>query len=261
MYRELLEEYIAQISPEEVDTKPAKGTSGVISRPTAKPVVANPDDPMAMLSEWMGVIKQSGADFRSKREASVAKAEASKSNKTLATAALEAAASKKEEPAEEAPKEKKPTLAEQATSMFDGSSIGMGGSDSGPFTIPAYNGSETEWSSLAREAAQEAGVPEDLFFRLIRQESGWKAGVTSSAGAYGLTQLMPGTADYLGVDPRDPKQNLKGGARYLREQFDTFGDWRKALAAYNAGPGAVKKYGGIPPYKETQNYVRSILGG
>jgi soluble lytic murein transglycosylase-like protein len=72
---------------------------------------------------------------------------------------------------------------------------------------------------------------------------------------------MPGTAAQLGVDPKDPIQNVDGGARYLKQQYDTFGTWEKALAAYNSGPGNVQKYGGIPPFEETQNYVRSILGG
>ncbi len=253
MYREILEDYLSQITPKEPGLSGVGSTKGMISRPE-KPVKANPDDPMAMVTEWMGVIKQSGEDFRSKREASVAKAEAKQQSKTLA----EAAAVPVEVEVEAEPEVKKPSLTEAATSMFDGSGMGDSG---GEFALPGYNGSENEWTSLARTAAQEANIPEDLFFRLIRQESGWKAGVTSSAGAYGLTQLMPGTADYLGVDPRDPAQNLKGGARYLREQFDTFGDWRLALAAYNAGPGAVRKYGGVPPYEETQNYVRSITGG
>ena len=71
---------------------------------------------------------------------------------------------------------------------------------------------------------------------------------------------MPGTAQYLRLNPRDPAQNLEGGARYLREQYDTFGSWRLALAAYNAGPGAVQKHGGVPPYRETRNYVRVIWG-
>ena len=71
---------------------------------------------------------------------------------------------------------------------------------------------------------------------------------------------MPQTARGLGVDPRDVMQNLEGGARYLKTQYDKFGDWRLALAAYNAGPGAVERYDGIPPYNETQNYVRVIFG-
>lgn len=111
-------------------------------------------------------------------------------------------------------------------------------------------------------AARRHGVPEDLFLRLVRQESGFNPRAVSSVGAQGLTQLMPGTAEYLGVsDPFDPIQNLDGGARYLREQLDEFGDPKLALAAYNAGPGNVRKFGGVPPFKETQNYVQAILGG
>ena len=71
---------------------------------------------------------------------------------------------------------------------------------------------------------------------------------------------MPGTAKQLGVDPAIPKQNLEGGARYLRQQYERFGNWRLALAAYNAGPEAVTKHKGVPPYEETQNYVLKILG-
>ena len=82
----------------------------------------------------------------------------------------------------------------------------------------------------------------------------------SSKGAIGLAQLMPDTARGLGVNPHDPKQNLDGGARYLSQQYRRFGDWRLALAAYNAGPEAVEKYRGIPPYAETQQYVKTILG-
>jgi soluble lytic murein transglycosylase-like protein len=103
-------------------------------------------------------------------------------------------------------------------------------------------------------------VPEDLFLRLVQQESGWNAGAVSHKGATGLAQLMPGTAARLGVDPAVPEQNLEGGARYLRMMYDRFGSWRLALAAYNAGPGAVEQHGGIPPYTETKNYVKAILG-
>ncbi|MCF6443208.1 lytic transglycosylase domain-containing protein [Nereida sp. MMG025] len=114
--------------------------------------------------------------------------------------------------------------------------------------------------TMARNAARKHDVPEELFLRLVQQESAWKHNARSHKGAIGLAQLMPGTARYLGVNPRDPRQNLEGGARYLREQYETFGSWRLALAAYNAGPGAVQKHGGVPPFRETRNYVRKIYG-
>ncbi|RAP41419.1 transglycosylase [Rhodovulum viride] len=113
---------------------------------------------------------------------------------------------------------------------------------------------------VARDAARKHGVPEDLFLRLVQQESGWNTRAVSHKGAIGLAQLMPDTARRLGVDPTDPHQNLDGGARYLRRQFDRFRSWRLALAAYNAGPEAVEKHGGVPPYQETQTYVRRIWG-
>ncbi|WP_407493117.1 lytic transglycosylase domain-containing protein [Pseudooceanicola sp. MF1-13] len=114
--------------------------------------------------------------------------------------------------------------------------------------------------STARNAARQHGVPEDLFLRLVQQESGWNDKALSHKGAIGLAQLMPATARKLGVDPHDPRQNLEGGARYLAQQYRKFKSWRLALAAYNAGPGAVEKYNGVPPYKETLNYVRIIWG-
>ncbi|WGH80395.1 lytic transglycosylase domain-containing protein [Jannaschia sp. GRR-S6-38] len=128
-------------------------------------------------------------------------------------------------------------------------------------TIPRYNGSQrSAYLGDARAAARRHGIPEDLFLRLIRQESGWNPRARSHKGALGLAQLMPQTARSLGVNPSDPKQNLEGGARYLSMQYRKFGSWRLALAAYNAGPGAVEKHGGIPPYRETRNYVRAIMG-
>jgi len=120
-----------------------------------------------------------------------------------------------------------------------------------------YNGPHL---ATARAAAQRYGVPADLFLRLVQQESGWNASARSHKGAIGLAQLMPGTAAVLRVDPHDPVQNLDGGARYLRMMYDKFGSWRLALAAYNAGPAAVEKHGGVPPYRETTNYVRVIWG-
>jgi hypothetical protein len=115
---------------------------------------------------------------------------------------------------------------------------------------------------IARQKARDFGVNEDIFLRLVQKESGWNPQAKSGAGAMGLVQLMPGTAQGLGVsNPYDPVQSLTGGARYLSQQLKRFGSYDKALAAYNAGPGNVERYGGIPPFKETQNYVRTILGG
>lgn len=129
-------------------------------------------------------------------------------------------------------------------------------------TSPRYNGRyKGKYVSLARAAARKHGVPEDLFLRLVQQESNWNAKARSHKGAIGLAQLMPGTARYLKVDPHDPQQNLEGGARYLKEQYRKFRSWRLALAAYNAGPGAVEKHGGVPPFRETKQYVRKIMGG
>lgn len=120
--------------------------------------------------------------------------------------------------------------------------------------------------NYAKQQAAKLGIPVNIALALIKQESGGshydKGGkvLTSPAGALGLMQLMPGTAKGLGVNPLNPYENIDGGLRYLAQQFKTFGSWDKALAAYNAGPGAVSKYKGIPPYKETQNYVNNILG-
>ncbi|SMO63622.1 lytic transglycosylase domain-containing protein [Paracoccus laeviglucosivorans] len=130
-----------------------------------------------------------------------------------------------------------------------------------PGNIPAYQGSRrSQYLPHARAMARKHGIPEDLFLRLVQQESGWNPSARSHKGARGLAQLMPGTAAKLGVDPNDPVQNLEGGARYLKMMYNTFGSWRLALAAYNAGPGAVQKYGGVPPFRETKNYVRIIHG-
>ncbi|ETD81235.1 lytic transglycosylase domain-containing protein [Rhodobacter capsulatus] len=128
--------------------------------------------------------------------------------------------------------------------------------------VPRYSGRyKGEYLAHAKAAAARHGVPEDLFLRLVQQESGWNPGAVSPKGATGLAQLMPGTAQLLGVDATDPIENLDGGARYLRMMYDRFGDWRLALAAYNAGPEAVDKADGVPNYEETTNYVKVVYGG
>jgi hypothetical protein len=98
-----------------------------------------------------------------------------------------------------------------------------------------------------------------LFQAMIKVESNYAQGAVSRAGATGLAQLMPGTADALGVDPADPLQNLDGGARYLLAQMADFGSVELALAAYNAGPEAVRDHGGIPPYDETRTHVVKVM--
>jgi soluble lytic murein transglycosylase-like protein len=126
--------------------------------------------------------------------------------------------------------------------------------------VKVYTGKYSgAYIGMAKAAAAKYGVPVDMFLRLVQQESGWNQGAVSAKGAVGLAQLMPATADRLGVDETDAQQNLEGGARYLKMMFDRFGNWRLALAAYNAGPQAVEQYGGIPPYQETQGYVVAIL--
>jgi soluble lytic murein transglycosylase-like protein len=121
-------------------------------------------------------------------------------------------------------------------------------------------GTPSQYDAQITAAATKYGLDPALLKGLIRQESNFNAAARSAAGAQGLTQLMPATAASLGVDASDPAQAIDGGARYLKAQLDRFGgDPSQALAAYNAGPGAVAKFGGVPPYAETQNYVQKVL--
>src|SRR5215472_11527328 len=134
----------------------------------------------------------------------------------------------------------------------------------GSGAIPAGPQSQTagDYIDQARQAAQAAGIDPEIFTRQIQQESGFDPAARSPVGAVGIAQFMPATAQGLGIDPMNAGQALVAAAQEDARRLQQYGgDWAKTLASYNAGPGAVAQYGGVPPYQETQNYVQSILGG
>jgi hypothetical protein len=143
----------------------------------------------------------------------------------------------------------------------------MGGSPDASLANPGFetpakvHGWSPQLKQMVDAASARFGVPRELVIGVARAESAFRSDVTSPAGARGLMQLMPSTAKGLGVtDITDPWQNLAGGTRYLRQLLDRFdGDAKKAIAGYNAGPGAVQQHGGVPPYAETRAYVARVF--
>lgn len=124
--------------------------------------------------------------------------------------------------------------------------------------LGAQRGSESTLAPLFADAEERYGLPRGVLTAVARAESGFDANAVSRAGAQGLMQLMPATARGLGVDPFDPPQAIDGAARLLASNLEAFGSLELALAAYNAGGGAVSRYGGVPPFAETRNYVRRV---
>ena len=143
-------------------------------------------------------------------------------------------------------------LPESASTARVAAPAGVAGTDALATQVP--------FSGLFQAAEGKYGVPATLLAAVAKQESGYNPAAVSPAGARGLMQIMPATAQGLGVDPMQPTQAVDGAARLLRDLIDKFGRVDHALAAYNAGPGAVLRYGGIPPYPETQRYVPAVLG-
>ncbi len=134
------------------------------------------------------------------------------------------------------------------------SSPGVASSGQMEGTAPA-----NRWADTFRTAAERYNLPPGLLEAVAQVESGFDPNAVSPAGAQGLMQFMPATAASLGVNPLDPDSAIVGAARYLSSHLERFGTIEKALAAYNAGPGAVQRHGGVPPFTETQQYISKVL--
>lgn len=148
------------------------------------------------------------------------------------------------------------------TSPLQGAITPGGTAPMNPFAgVAVPSAGQAQLRALADSVARREGVDPKLLTAIVEAESGWDPMARSKAGAMGLTQLMPDTARGLGVtSPHDPEQSLTGGAKYIKQMLAEFGgDLTKAVAAYNAGPGNVRKYGGVPPFAETQGYVKRVM--
>ena len=147
-------------------------------------------------------------------------------------------------------------------SLAQSASVGTAsGGTTATAAAPLVVSDQERYEPIARAAAARYGIDPDVFVRQITQESHWDPAAVSRAGARGIAQFMPSTAAWLGVDPLDPIAALDAAAKLDRDNLDAFdGDYAKMLAAYNAGRGSVVRYGGVPPFPETQNYVDLILG-
>lgn len=156
--------------------------------------------------------------------------------------------------------ERRLSLAAAATVDAVSGPADLSGNSKAVVTEADHSAGPAMWRARVGELAAKYDISPALLEAVVWQESRWRTNAVSPVGARGLAQLMPGTARMMGVNPDDPHANLEGGARYLRMQLDAFdGNIEKALAAYNAGPGRVIRAGGIPPIRETQNYVAAIL--
>lgn len=119
--------------------------------------------------------------------------------------------------------------------------------------------SGTDLGSVINRVSDSEGIDSDLVRAVIETESNFNQSARSEDGALGMMQLMPGTAAEMGVNPENPRENIEGGVKYLGKMMDRYDSLEEALAAYNAGPGAVDEYDGVPPFDETQNYVKKVL--